>query len=84
MPCNVSTIDSGQKKGGSDRRREELEEGRHEGGGCDIGQEVPPLGQCEDGEGVVGWKGGGDIAAQSLASHGSAVTLENDLVCEVL
>lgn len=56
--------------------------------GCDIGQEVPPLGQCEDGEGAVGVEGEGvgqgDITAQSLASHGSAVTLEREHACRVL
>lgn len=51
-----------------------------------MGQEVPPLRQCEDG----GWvgrgsgveRGWGMETAKSLASRGSAMTLEN--VCGVI
>lgn len=89
MPCNVSTIDpEHKKKGGSDRRREELGEGKARGGGVDV-TSAKRYHLWDNVKMGWGWWGGrgvgqGDITAQSSTSHGSAMTLENDHACRVL
>lgn len=71
MPCNVVTIDSEHKKGWI--RPKELEEGMTgRGEGDDTDQDIPPLGQWEDGEGELSGERG--VGRQSIASHGSAMT----------
>lgn len=76
MPCNVSTIDSGHKKRvDQTRRREELKEGLAGGWwGVTWARRYQLWDNVKMGKGVAGWD---RETAQSLASHGSAMTLEN-------
>ena len=67
LPCNVSTIDSGhKKKGGSDRRSEELEEDEAGEGGVDVtsAKRYHLWDNVKMGRGVVMGRGGGGEVGQ--------------------